>query len=105
MSLNDFFFLQKGASYNALIKKMGKYHQKKLGIHHDLNAELMKPLTCAIDNAFHAVIDNAPNAFKALATQTIKSGFHELNKILRGISSTLSSTLFLDRRSTLTPCR
>ncbi|KNG49840.1 gtpase domain-containing protein [Stemphylium lycopersici] len=71
------------ASHRALVNKKGLYHQKKLGIKHDLNGALLSPAKPAMENAFRTVIDIAPAAFKAQAAQAIKSGFNELNRKLK----------------------
>ncbi|KAF5853161.1 hypothetical protein GGP41_001665 [Bipolaris sorokiniana] len=71
------------ASHRALVKKQGKYCQKKLGINWDLNAALLSSVVSDIDRPFRKVIEDAPSSFKAQAAQTIKTSFRELNRQLK----------------------
>ncbi|KAL1799540.1 hypothetical protein ACET3X_003577 [Alternaria dauci] len=71
------------ASHKALVNKRGTYHQKKLKIHHDLNAFLLAPAKIAMEAAFRNALDTAPAAFKAQAAQAIKTGINGLNKQLK----------------------
>ncbi|EUC34221.1 hypothetical protein COCCADRAFT_4365 [Bipolaris zeicola 26-R-13] len=71
------------ASHRALVRNQGKWHQKKLGIKHDVNAALLSFVASDIDRHFRRAIEDAPSSFKAHAAQTIKTSFRELNKLLK----------------------
>ncbi|EUC43750.1 hypothetical protein COCMIDRAFT_6845 [Bipolaris oryzae ATCC 44560] len=71
------------ATHRALVKHHGKWHQKKLGIKHDVNAALLSFVASDIDKHFRQAIEGAPSSFKAHAAQTIKTSFRELNKRLK----------------------
>ncbi|KAI4698775.1 hypothetical protein J4E81_005386 [Alternaria sp. BMP 2799] len=71
------------ASHKALVNKRGTYHQKKLGIKHDVNAALLAPTKQAVLDAFRDLLDAAPASFKAQTAQTIKAGINDLNKQLK----------------------
>ncbi|KAJ5046882.1 hypothetical protein J3E74DRAFT_288211 [Bipolaris maydis] len=71
------------ASHRALVKNQGKWHQKKLGIKHDVNAALLSFVASDIDSRFRQTIEGGPSSFKAHAAHTIKTSFRELNKLLK----------------------